>query len=444
MTSNADGQSASDVASETAWEALGITPLMRAARSGGLDACAQLLGSGAGVNAADAAGWTALMGAAAEGHESIVQLLLDHGADADAQSYDNASAMHAATAYGHAGVVRQLLGAGADGQSGMSGIGPFGGGGWWDPVKLAANNGDGEILQLLADAGARLVDHDAALYLYRAYAVMGREVKLHRKGQTETYQSHDDAFYHPDIFTVGAPFQLPDGTPPCVLKLIHADKTGCRIPVTGDRDTTAPVAFFGTRPADGSIASFEAKGEGKPDEDSYGYGADRAEHLSLGGWRVHGYTLVLEELLHKGTLGSHETTELLSRLLQVAAGVGKLEIVRELLRRGAIPPKGFQDLIETVQDPYWKIPDGISIKRLLLARIVASGFFEEPIERLRLSPRTLNALKRARVTNLGQVFDMSDDELLQIRNFGEKSLPELKAPLEPLMYEQDEMPPTDD
>jgi hypothetical protein len=181
----------------------------------------------------------------------------------------------------------------------MSGIGPFGGGGWWDPVKLAANNGDGEILQLLADAGARLVDHDAALYLYRAYAVMGREVKLHRKGQTETYQSHDDAFYHPDIFTVGAPFQLPDGTPPCVLKLIHADKTGCRIPVTGDRDTTAPVAFFGTRPADGSIASFEAKGEGKPDEDSYGYGADRAEHLSLGGWRVHGYTLVLEELLHR-------------------------------------------------------------------------------------------------------------------------------------------------
>lgn len=113
------------------------------------------------------------MGAAAEGHESIVQLLLDHGADADARSYDNASAMHAATAYGHAGTVRQLLAAGADGLSGMFGIGPFGGG-WWDPIKLAANNGDGEILQLLADSGARLVDHGAALYLYRAYAVMGR------------------------------------------------------------------------------------------------------------------------------------------------------------------------------------------------------------------------------------------------------------------------------
>jgi len=169
-------------------------------------------------------------------------------------------------------------------------MGPFGGGGWWDLGKLAANNGDGEILQLLADAGARLVDHDAALYLHRAYAVMGREVRLHRKGKTETFQSHDDAVYHPDIFAVGSPFQLPDGTPPSVLKLIHADKTGCSVPVTGDRDTTAPVAFFGTRPADGSIATFEAKGEGKPDDDPYGYGNERAEHLNLGGWRVHGYS----------------------------------------------------------------------------------------------------------------------------------------------------------
>jgi len=253
---------------------------------------------------------------------------------------NNASAMHAATLYGHAGTVRQLLAAGADGLSGMFGIGPVGGGGWWNPIKLPANNGDGEILQLLADSRARLVDHGAAQYLYRVYAVVGREVKLHRKGRTETYQSHDDAFYHPEIFTVGAPFQLPDGTPQCVERLVHTYSGGCSIPVTGDRDTTAPVAFFGTMPADGSIASFEAKGKGKPDEDPYCYGADRAEHLSLGGWRVHGYTLVLEELLLKGMPGSQETTELLSRLLQVAAGVGKLEIVRELIRRGVILPKG--------------------------------------------------------------------------------------------------------
>jgi len=94
--------------------------------------------------------------------------------------------------------------------------------------------------------------------------------------------------------------------------------------------------------------------------------------------------------------------------------------------------------------PIGRIPTAPNIKRLLLSRIVAPGFFEEPIERLKLSPRTLNSLNRAHVTNLGQVFDLSYDELLHIRNFGEKSVPELKDQLEPLMYERDEMPPADD
>ena len=108
--------------------------------------------------------------------------MIDHGANVDAESFDTATALHTATANGHAGVVRLLLGAAAECRSGMSGIGPFGGGGWWDSIKLAANNGDEETLQLLADAGAGLVDHDAALYFYRAYAVMGRDVKLFQRG----------------------------------------------------------------------------------------------------------------------------------------------------------------------------------------------------------------------------------------------------------------------
>ena len=162
--------------------------------------------------------------------------------------------------------------------------------------------------------------------------------------------------------------------------------------------------------------------------------------MSLGGWRVHGYTLALEELLHQDTPGSQEPPAPLERLLQVAAGVGKLEIVRELLRRGAVPPRGFQDLIETVGDPHWKIPDATSIKRLLLTRIAGPEIFLEPVERLELSPRTLNCLKRGQVTDLGQLFDMSDEELLQIRNFGEQSLEELKIQLERLIYANDEIP----
>ena len=51
--------------------------------------------------------------------------------------------------------------------------------------------------------------------------------------------------------------------------------------------------------------------------------------------------------------------------------------------------------------------------------------YQTPIEKLELSPRTLNCLKRAHITKVGHVLEMSNSELLKIRNFGEKSLHEL-------------------
>ena len=61
--------------------------------------------------------------------------------------------------------------------------------------------------------------------------------------------------------------------------------------------------------------------------------------------------------------------------------------------------------------------------------IVSPEIYQTPIERLDLSPRTLNCLKRAHVTKVGEILEMSDDELLKIRNFGEKSLTELRDKL---------------
>lgn len=55
--------------------------------------------------------------------------------------------------------------------------------------------------------------------------------------------------------------------------------------------------------------------------------------------------------------------------------------------------------------------------------------YQTPIERLQLSHRTLNCLKRAHITRVGEVLEMSDEELLKIRNFGEKSLSELRSKL---------------
>lgn len=62
-------------------------------------------------------------------------------------------------------------------------------------------------------------------------------------------------------------------------------------------------------------------------------------------------------------------------------------------------------------------------------RIVSPEVYQTPIEKLDLSPRTLNCLKRAQVNRVGEVLEMSDDDLLKIRNFGEKSLFELQEKL---------------
>lgn len=53
-----------------------------------------------------------------------------------------------------------------------------------------------------------------------------------------------------------------------------------------------------------------------------------------------------------------------------------------------------------------------------------------PIEVLNLSMRTTNALRRANITTIAQVLAMSDNDLLHLRNFGQKSLVELREVLE--------------
>ncbi len=55
--------------------------------------------------------------------------------------------------------------------------------------------------------------------------------------------------------------------------------------------------------------------------------------------------------------------------------------------------------------------------------------YETPIEELDLSVRAYNCLKRSNITRVGQVLSMSEDDLLGVRNFGEKSLQELREKL---------------
>jgi len=55
--------------------------------------------------------------------------------------------------------------------------------------------------------------------------------------------------------------------------------------------------------------------------------------------------------------------------------------------------------------------------------------YNTPIEDLSLSVRAYNCLKRSGLMTVGQVLEKSEDELLTLRNFGQKSYDELKAKL---------------
>lgn len=62
--------------------------------------------------------------------------------------------------------------------------------------------------------------------------------------------------------------------------------------------------------------------------------------------------------------------------------------------------------------------------------------YNTPIEELNLSVRAYNCLKRSGLMTVGQVLEKSEDELLTLRNFGQKSYDELKARLIELGYLQ--------
>lgn len=72
---------------------------------------------------------------------------------------------------------------------------------------------------------------------------------------------------------------------------------------------------------------------------------------------------------------------------------------------------------------------------------IPNEVYDTPIEQLDLSVRVFNSLKRTGITKVGELLDMlekGEETMLAIRNFGEKSLHELKAQLQEKGYLDDE------
>ena len=70
-----------------------------------------------------------------------------------------------------------------------------------------------------------------------------------------------------------------------------------------------------------------------------------------------------------------------------------------------------------------------SDKKPLGAVALPSAQYDMSVDELNLSSRTVNCLKRANLIRVGQVLEASEDDLLAIKNFGTKSLGELRERL---------------
>ncbi|MDI3472114.1 MAG: DNA-directed polymerase subunit alpha [Thermotogaceae bacterium] len=80
---------------------------------------------------------------------------------------------------------------------------------------------------------------------------------------------------------------------------------------------------------------------------------------------------------------------------------------------------GFEEEIEEIEDYEEELDEKID-----------EEIFLKPIEELELSVRSLNCLKRDKIETIGDLLNRTEDELLRIRNFGKKSLDEVKEKLQ--------------
>ncbi len=85
-------------------------------------------------------------------------------------------------------------------------------------------------------------------------------------------------------------------------------------------------------------------------------------------------------------------------------------------------------LVELVRDMSDE-PQGLELGEVSTVT-AGSPDLELPIEDLDLSERPRNCLKRAQVNTIGELLQKTDDDLLAITNFGQKSLDEVKAKLD--------------
>ncbi len=120
----------------------------------------------------------------------------------------------------------------------------------------------------------------------------------------------------------------------------------------------------------------------------------------------------------------------------VGREAGKDSLTLEVWTDGTIGPEAAVRQAACILVSHFQHIAGFGICRPAPVELVASGIpawvYETPLAELELSVRSRNCLKRAGLKKVGEVLDRlarGESEILVIRNFGQKSLDELKQAL---------------
>lgn len=114
------------------------------------------------------------------------------------------------------------------------------------------------------------------------------------------------------------------------------------------------------------------------------------------------------------------------------------QIVMEIWTDGTLKPEDALAQSAQIMIQHLRPLAGISGESLLPVEepveeeAIPNEYYDTPIEQLDLSVRVFNSLKRTGITRVGELLEMIDrgeETMLAIRNFGEKSLDELKDAL---------------
>jgi DNA-directed RNA polymerase subunit alpha len=106
-------------------------------------------------------------------------------------------------------------------------------------------------------------------------------------------------------------------------------------------------------------------------------------------------------------------------------------LIVEIWTDGTIAPvAALQKASQTLVDHFFRFSQAEKIvasgdRKPSVALTVPVEVYNLQVERLELSSRTLNCLKRANINKVGDILERTQQDLLKIRNFGEKSLEEL-------------------